>query len=136
MRMKPRLTTADVRQIAAACRDAAQRHKFCVTIAIVDDAAQLLYLERLDARPLTVDVALGKARTAVMTHRPSGVWQARVQEAPNLMALDLLPLRGALPLLYQGECVGAIGVSGVTSEEDELVAQAGVDALAALSIDI
>lgn len=136
MRMQPRLTTADVRQIAAACRDAAERRNFSVTIAIVDDAAQLLYLERLGARPLTVEVALGKARTAVMTHRPSGSWQERVQDAPNLMALDLLPLRGALPLLYQGECVGAIGVSGVTSEEDELVAQAGVEALAALSIEV
>ena len=136
MRMKARLVAADVRQLAAACRTEAERGGFVVTIVIVDDGAQLLHLERLDARPLTVDVALAKARTAVMTHRPSGAWQDRVKDAPNLMALDLLPLRGALPLMYQGDCVGAIGVSGATAEEDELVAQAGVAVLATFKIDV
>ena len=135
MRMKPYLVADDARRLAAACREAASKQGFSVTIVIVDEAGHPLHLERLDARPLTVDVALRKARTAVMTHRPSGVWQERVQDAPHLMALDLLPLRGAVPLLYQGQCIGAIGVSGATAEEDEQVSQAGVDTIASLAIE-
>jgi uncharacterized protein GlcG (DUF336 family) len=135
MRNKPALTIADARLIAAACRAEAERNRWAVTIAILDEAAQLLYLERMDARPLTVDVAINKARTSVSIQGPSGTWQERVAASPNMMALtSLLPLQGALPLMYQGQCVGAVGVSGVKADEDEQVARAGAAVVERLAI--
>jgi glc operon protein GlcG len=130
---KHTLTASDARRMVAACRAEAERNGWAVTIAVLDDAAQLLHLERLGARALTVEVALAKAKTAVLTQAPSATWEQRVKDTPNLAALQLMPLRGALPLMYEGQCVGAIGVSGVKAEEDEQVAQAGVVALLAKS---
>ncbi|MCS6947827.1 MAG: heme-binding protein, partial [Steroidobacteraceae bacterium] len=85
------------------------------------------------ARAATVDVALGKARTALYTRAPSAAFADRVRDNVNLLALGWMPLQGGLPLLYRDECVGAIGVSGVTAEQDEHVARAGCEALAALA---
>ncbi len=135
MRNKHALTIADARLIAAACRAEAERHQWAVTVAILDEAAQLLYLERMDARPLTVDVAINKARTSVAIQAPSGNWQERVAASPNMMALtSLLPLQGAVPLMYKGQCVGAVGVSGVKADEDEQVARAGAAVVERLAI--
>jgi glc operon protein GlcG len=126
MRKKNCLELADVQRIAAACRAEAERNRWDVTIVIVDDAGQLLHLERLNARPLTIDVALGKARTAVAIRQPSAVWEQRVQDNPRLMSLGLTPLRGGLPLIVADDLVGAVAVSGVKGEEDEQIAAAGV----------
>ena len=102
-----------------------------MSIAIVDDAGSLLYFERLDgAGPMTSEVAPAKARTAALTRRPTKFWEDRVKERPSMMKFpDNLPIQGGVPIMYQGECVGAIGVSGVQSHEDEQVANAGVAAL-------
>jgi glc operon protein GlcG len=123
----------DVQRIAAACRAHALREGWAVSIAIVDDAGGLLYFERLGARVSTIEVATRKARTAAYTRAPSAAFAQRAKENTNFLALDAyLPLPGGMPLLHQGECVGAVGVSGVLAEQDELVARAGCDALTAV----
>jgi glc operon protein GlcG len=136
MRTKPCLTSADVLKLAAAAKAEANRNGWEVSIAIVDDGGIPFYLERMDgAAATTPDVALSKARLAALTRRPSKFWEDRVKERPGFanfphaMFSQVLPAQGALPILYQGECVGAIGVSGVQSQDDERIAQAGLDAL-------
>ena len=131
MRTKPALTASDVHQMAAACRAEAETNKWNVTVAIVDDAGFLLYLERLDgAGPMTAEVAAAKARTAAITRRPTKIWEDLIKDRPAMMKFpDNLPIQGGVPIMAQGECVGAIGVSGVQSQQDEQVASAGIAAL-------
>ena len=128
MRTRQTLTSADTHKMMAACVAEAQKNKWNVSIAVVDDAGFLLLLERLDgAGPLTAEVAQGKAVAAVMTKRPSKFMEDRLKDRPAFLKFPAgLPIQGAVPVLYQGECVGAIGVSGVQSHEDEQVAAAGV----------
>ena len=86
MRTKPCLTSADAHKMMAACKAEAQKNGWKVTIAIVDDAAAPLLLERLDgAGPTTPEVALGKARTAALTRQPTRVWEERVKERPAFL---------------------------------------------------
>lgn len=133
MRQKPCLTAEEVREIVGAARDEAQRNGWAVTIAVVDDGGHPLHLERLDgARPGTVAVATGKARTAAFIRGPSGGLQARIKDNPAMLALDYMPLPGGLPLLCGGHCVGGIGVSGVAAEQDEQIGTAGLAVLARL----
>jgi glc operon protein GlcG len=83
------------------------------------------------ATATTAEVAIGKARTSAITRRPSKFWEERVKERPGFLNFPgVLQVQGGLPILYQGECVGAIGVSGVQSHEDEQIAQAGLMTLA------
>ena len=131
MRTRRALTGADVQKMAAACKAEATKNKWNVPIAIVDDAGYLLYLERQDgAGPVTAEVATEKATTAARTRRPTKFWEDRIKERPSFMKFPgLLPLQGGVPVMYQNECVGAIGVSGVQSHEDEQVATAGAGAI-------
>ena len=131
MRSRPALTASDVHKMVAACKAEAEKHKWNVTIAVVDDAGYLLYLERLDgAGPMTAEVATSKARTAAVSRRPTKFWEDRVKDRPVFLKFpDNLPIQGGMPIMYQGECVGAIGVSGVQSNEDEQIANAGIGAL-------
>lgn len=130
MRQKPQLTLDDVFRMAAAARKAAAAKKFEATIAIVDFGGGLMYLERPDRQsPNSVEVATLKARTAVFRERPSSQLEQRVKEQPGwLMFPNGLAMGGGVPLFHDGECVGAIAVSGV-AHDDEPVAQAGADAL-------
>jgi len=131
MRSRPALTASDVHKMVAACKAEAEKHKWNVTIAVVDDAGYLLYLERLDgAGPMTAEVATSKASTAAIWRRPTKFWEDRVKD--RLVFLKFpgnLPIQGGVPIMYQGDCVGAIGVSGVQSHEDEQIANAGIGAL-------
>jgi len=131
MRMRPALTAADVQKMNAACKSEAAKNKWNVTIAIVDDSGFLLHLERLDgAGPMTAEVASRKARTAALMRRPSKFFEDRVKERPGFLRMPHnLPVQGGVPIMHQGECVGAIGVSGVQSHEDEQIANAGIAAL-------
>lgn len=131
MRNKPALTASDVQQMAVACRAEAEKNKWNVTIAVVDDAGHLLYLERLDgAGPMTAEVATSKASTAAIWRRPTKFWEDRVKDRPVFLKFPgNLPIQGGVPIMYQGDCVGAIGVSGVQSHEDEQIANAGIGAL-------
>lgn len=131
MRSKPALTAEDAAKAMAACTAEAQKNNWKVSIAIVDDAGRVWQIHRLEgAGPVTSNVALGKARTSAMMGRPSKMMEDRVKERPAFVTFpDILAIQGALPIIAQGECIGAIGVSGVQSHEDEQVAKAGIDAL-------
>jgi uncharacterized protein GlcG (DUF336 family) len=132
MRNKPCLTAADVETAIAVCRAEAQRNDWSVSIAVLDDGGCLLGFLRMDGAPaISADVAVGKARTSAMTKRPSKIFEDRVKERPAFATFPAgVLIQGGVPILHNGECVGAIGVSGVQSFEDEQVAQAGANALA------
>jgi glc operon protein GlcG len=131
MRDKPCLTAADVETAMNACKAEAQKNKWSVSIAVLDEGGYLLAFHRMDgAAPISAEVAIGKAHTSAMTKRPSKFFEDRVKERPAFVTFPAgLLIQGALPIMHRGECVGAIGVSGVQSFEDEQVAQAGVNAL-------
>lgn len=134
MRSKSVLTLADVRAIAEAAEAEAQAHQWAVTIAIVDDGGHLLWLQRLDgAAPISARIAPAKARTAALGRRDSKAYEDQINQgrfsllsAPTLEGM----LEGGVPILVDGDCVGAVGVSGVKSNEDAQVARAGIAALA------
>ena len=129
---KKSLSLEDARKAGAAAAVEAKKNKWNVAIAVVDDGGYLLHFERLDETQVaSVDIAIGKARTAVIFKRPSKVLEDAVAGGRTaLLALkDLTPLEGGLPILIDGKVAGGIGVSGVKSSEDAQVAKAGVDAL-------
>jgi len=131
MRTKPCLTNADLHKMMAACKAEAAKNKWNVTIAIVDDAGFPLLVERLDgAGPMTAEVAIGKARAAALTRRPTKFFEDRIKERPAFVGFPAgILIQGGLPVMHQNEGVGAIGVSGVQSHEDEQIAEAGIKAL-------
>lgn len=121
------------RKAAAAAAAEARKNSWTVAVAIVDTAGDLVYFERADdTQVASCQIAQDKARTAVRFKRPSkafedglGGGRLGILGMPNV-----IPLEGGIPLLIDGKIVGAIGVSGVTSQQDGVCAQAGVDALA------
>ena len=135
-----RLTLEGARAILVAAEAKAREIKVPQNIAIVDEGAHLLFFARMDsARLSSVEVALTKARSAALRRAPSGPSPAGEPSIMNSLGLALASdarltcLRGGLPLMVDGQCVGGIGVSGGPEAEDVLVAQAGVDALARVS---
>ena len=135
MRTKSALTLADAQKMLATAKVEAEKQKWNVTIAVVDDAGRLILLERMDgARPQTAEVATLKARSAAITHRSGKVWEETVKTRPGVLAFpDAFPITGGVPIVHQGEVIGAVGVSGVQSHEDEQVALAGIAALGPLT---
>ena len=132
MRNKPCLTADDAHKMMAACKAEAQKNKWAVAIAIVDDSGAAILLERLDGcGAISSHVAMGKAQTSAVTKRPSKFFEDRIKERPGFVTFPTpgVMFQGGVPIVHQGECVGGIGVSGVQSQEDEQVAQAGVNAL-------
>jgi len=133
MRNKPCLTLDDCKKMAAACEVEALRNGWNVAIAILDDGGHLLLLLRLDgASPANAENAIQKGRTAAITRRSTKVWEQRIAEGRiSTLSMPVMAVQGGIPLVYQGEHVGAIGVSGVQSPQDEQIARAGADILAA-----
>jgi uncharacterized protein GlcG (DUF336 family) len=131
MRTKHCLTSADVKKMLSACEAEAAKNKWAVAISIIDDGGFLLGFARMDgASPITAEVSMGKARTSAMTKRPSKFFEDRIKERPAFAGFPAgILLQGGMPVIHENDCVGAIGVSGVQSHEDEQVAQAGVAAL-------
>lgn len=131
MRTKQCLTSSDVKKALAACEAEAAKNKWAVAISIVDDGGFPLGFLRMDgAPPISAEVSLGKARTSAMTKRPSKFFEDRVKERPAFANFPAgILIQGGIPLTHQNECVGAIGVSGVASQDDEKIASAGVAAL-------
>jgi glc operon protein GlcG len=131
---KPALNLATAKQLAVAAQSEATKNGWTVVIALVDDGGHLLYLERMDqTQHGSVEVATAKAQTAVAFKRPTKALEDAVSGGRNvLLRLPATPIEGGLPLSASGVIVGAIGVSGATSQQDGVVAQAAVDALAAL----
>jgi glc operon protein GlcG len=132
MRTKQCLTAADVKKMLNACEVEAAKNKWAVAISIVDEGGFLLGSIRMDgASAITAEVSMGKARTSAMTKRPSKFFEDRIKERPAFAGFPAgILIQGGVPVIYDNECVGAIGVSGVQSHEDEQIAQAGANALA------
>lgn len=120
------------RKVAAAAAAEGKNNGWTVAVAIVDVAGNLVYFERMDdTQVASSQVAQEKARTAVRFKRPSKAFEDALLSG-RLAVLGLpgvTPLEGGIPLLVDGKIVGAVGVSGVTSQQDGVCAQAGVDAL-------
>lgn len=127
------LTNEDVKRMAAAAETEALKNAWAVTIAIVDDGGHLLALQRLDgAAPISAHIAPAKARTAALGRRESRIYEEMINQgrvsflsAPELVGM----LEGGVPVMVDGQCVGAVGVSGVKSTEDAQIARAGIAAL-------
>jgi glc operon protein GlcG len=120
------------RKVAAAAAAEGKKNGWTVAVAIVDTAGDLVYFERADdTQVASSQVAQEKARTAVRFKRPSKAFEENLA-AGRLAVLGLpgvTPLEGGIPLVVHGKIIGAIGVSGVTSQQDGVCAQAGVDVL-------
>lgn len=133
MKNKSVLELADVKRIALAAETHALAHHWAVTIAIVDDGGHLLWLQRLDgAAPISAHIAPAKAQTAALGQRPSKAYEDMINQgrvsflsAPTLGGM----LEGGLPIMKEGQCIGAVGVSGVKSDQDAQIAAAGIAAL-------
>jgi uncharacterized protein GlcG (DUF336 family)/mannose-6-phosphate isomerase-like protein (cupin superfamily) len=126
------LTLDLARTVAAAAEAEAFKRRATVVIVVVDEGGHVMYLERLnDTQVASVEVGIGKARTAAIFRRPSKVFEDQIREG-RVAALALpgaTPLQGGVPLVVDGQVIGAIGVSGNTPQEDEDIAKAGADAL-------
>jgi glc operon protein GlcG len=133
MKTKPFLDADEVAAIGAAAVQEARQNGWAVTIAIVDDGGHLLWLHRLDgAAALSSYIAPEKARTAALGRRETKLYEDMVNggrysflSAPKVEAL----LEGGVPIMADGHCLGAVGVSGVKSTEDAQIARAGIAAL-------
>ena len=133
MNQKPFLSLADLKVIAAAAEAEAVANQWAVSIAIVDDGGHLLWQQRLDgAAPLSAHIAPAKARTAAMGRRESRMYEEMINGGrPSFLSAPYVEgmLEGAVPIIVDGHCVGAVGVSGVKSEQDAQIARAGISAL-------
>lgn len=133
MQTKPFLTADDVKKIAAAAEAEALANKWPVTIAIVDDGGHLLWLQRLDGcAALASHIAPAKANTAAMGRRETKIYEDIINNGRN--AFLTAPyveglLEGGVPIIVDGHVIGAVGVSGVKSEQDAQVAKAGIAAV-------
>jgi glc operon protein GlcG len=134
LRMKTRsmLTLEDCKKISAAAEAEAKKNNWNVCITIHDDGGHLLHLVRMDgATPANSRIAIEKGRTAAETRRSTAMWEERIKggRLSMLKMPGVTPVQGGLPIVIDGACVGAVGVSGVQSHEDEQLAKAGIDAL-------
>ena len=135
MNSKPYLSLTDVKRVAAAAEAEAIANQWGVTIAIVDDGGHLLWLQRLDgAPPISAHIAPAKARTAALGRRESRIYEEIINggrisflSVPEVAGM----LEGGVPIMIDGQCLGAVGVSGVKSNEDAQIAKAGIAALSA-----
>jgi glc operon protein GlcG len=133
MKTKSVLDQADIKAIATAAEAEALVNHWAVTIAIVDEGGHLLHLQRLDgAPPISAHIAPAKAHTAALGRRESKVYEdvingGRVSflSAPSIQGM----LEGGVPIMKDGQCLGAVGVSGVKSNEDAQIARAGIAAI-------
>lgn len=133
MKQKLGLELADLKAMAAAAEAEALKNHWAVSIAIVDDGGHLLWLQRLDgAPPISAHIAPAKACTAALGRRESRLYEEMINggrfsflSAPDLKGM----LEGAVPIIKDGQCLGAVGVSGVKSTDDVQIARAGIAAL-------
>jgi glc operon protein GlcG len=131
MRTKLALTLDDAKKLLAAAEEEAARNKWEVVIAILNDGGRIVAVHRMDgARPGNDQIAIAKATTSAMTCRPSAVWERWIEGAHKAYAtFPFLAAQGGLPIIIDGDLVGAIGVSGVKSSEDEQIALAAIRAV-------
>ncbi|MES2950152.1 MAG: heme-binding protein [Pseudomonadota bacterium] len=133
MKTKSVLEHADIKAIAAAAEAEAIKNNWAVSIAIVDDGGHLVWFQRLDgAAPISSHIAPSKARTAAVGRRETKIYEDMINGGRmsflSAPALDGM-LEGGVPIIKDGQCLGAVGVSGVKSSEDAQIAKAGIAAL-------
>lgn len=129
---KTTLTLGGAKAVAAAAEAEAAKNRWPVVIAIVDDGGHLLVVQRMDQAQLgSIDVAIGKARSAVLFKRDTKQWEETLKggRLAPLAFPNLLPAEGGIPIEVRGQIVGAIGVSGVKPDQDAQVARAGAAAV-------
>jgi len=129
--MKPALTLDDAKKLMAAAEAEATRNKWEVVIAILNDGGRIVAVHRMDgARPGNDQIAIAKATTSAMTCRPSVVWEKWIEGPHKAYAtFPFIAAQGGLPIIIDGDLIGAIGVSGVRSFEDEQIAMAAIRAV-------
>ena len=129
---KRTLTLEAAKRMAAAAEAEARRNNWAVSIAVLDDGGQLVLFQRMDgAKLVAIDIAIRKARTAVYFQGETKALEEEVTKGRTaLLPIDgFMPLEGGIPLTVEGKVIGAIGVSGVTGEQDAQCAKAGAAAL-------
>jgi glc operon protein GlcG len=132
MKTRSMLTLKDCKRMSAAAEGEARKNNWNVCVAIVDDGGHLLHLFRMDgATPANSRIAIEKGRTAAETRRSTAMWEERIKSGRTAMLKmpGITPVQGGLPIVIDGECIGAVGVSGVQSHEDEQIAKAGISVL-------
>ena len=133
MKTKAVLELADVKTIAAAAEAEALKNNWPVTIAIVDDGGHLLWLQRLDGvAAISAHIAPAKAKTAALGRRESRLYEETINNGRvSFLSAPVLEgmLEGGVPIMKDGQCIGAVGVSGVKSTEDAQIARAGIAAI-------
>jgi len=131
MKTKPCLTLEDCRKIGAAALEEARKNGWNVVVAILDDGGHLRWLEAMDGTsPFNSQVAVEKGRSAAVSRRSTNNWEERIADGRTaILKMPVLPVQGGVPMMAEGQCVGAVGVSGVQSHEDEQIANAGIAAL-------
>jgi uncharacterized protein GlcG (DUF336 family) len=133
MKTKPVLSLGDVKTILAAAEAHALAHNWPVTITVVDDGGHVLGMVRLDgAAPVSAEISPAKARTAALGQRETKIYEDIINQ--GRVAFLSVPaiqgmLEGGVPVVVDGQVVGAVGVSGVKSSEDVEIARAGIAAL-------
>lgn len=133
MKTQSILELSDVQTIAAAAQAEAEKNNWAVSIAIVDAGGHLLHFQRLDgAPPISSHIAPAKAKTSAMGRRETKIYEEVINggrysflSAPYIEGM----LEGGVPILKDGACIGAVGVSGVKSPEDAQIAKAGIAAI-------
>ena len=133
MQTKPVLTSADIKKIAAAAEAEAVANNWAVAIAIVDDGGHLMWFQRLDGvAPISSHFAPAKAKTAAMGRRETKIYEDIINNGRTAFVtapfIDGM-LEGGVPIIVDGQVIGAVGVSGVKSEQDAQIAKAGIAAL-------
>ncbi|HEV8260779.1 MAG TPA: heme-binding protein [Burkholderiales bacterium] len=132
MLQHPVLSLEDAKRVAAAARAEAEKNGWAIVIAVLDDGGHLMYLERMDeAQKASSRIAEEKGRTAILFKRPTKAIEDNVLEGRTVMMglPGAVPLEGGVPLVKDGQFLGGIGVSGVQSFQDGIVARAGAAAL-------
>lgn len=129
---KKALSLDAAKKIAAAAEDFARKKDWRVAVAILDEGANLLYFQRMDGVQLgSIEVSMRKAESAVKFKRSSKTFSDAVATRPQIINLPgALAFEGGLPIVHLGEVIGAIGISGMTSEQDGEIAQAALEAWA------
>jgi glc operon protein GlcG len=133
---RPVLTLAGARIITDAAQAEAEKRGLKVTIAVVDPAGVPIALRRMDEAPAPgPEIAMGKAQTSARFGSPTALYEQRLQKEGQLRYLTfpgaMVASEGGIPIKINGRTVGAVGVSGGTSQEDGLIAAAGVAAVEA-----
>jgi glc operon protein GlcG len=131
LRTRKVLTFAALKEIVTAAEEHARKNDWRVAITVLDEGGHLLYFSRMDKVQIaSIEVSMRKAESALKYQRPGKVFAEQVPTRPQVMVLPgAFPFEGGVPIVHEGEVIGAIGVSGVLSEQDAAIAMAGIEAL-------